>query len=170
MNLNTETFNRAKSIVAEICSELDITPSLIHVGMLQYSDAIDTRIEFGLNQYTKYYQVNQSLENVFHSKGRRSDLSSALTVIDEQVRNALSPQTIHADENISQLASSIGIPDAIDIFIYGLGYNFYSARHNKPKPLTKISMPSDACGGGYSTMIFQKPHTFTKYSTMFQNL
>ena len=89
MNLNTETFNRAKSIVAEICSELDITPSLIHVGMLQYSDVINTRIEFGLDQYTNYYQVNQSLQNVFHSKGRRSDLSNALTIIDEQVRSAL---------------------------------------------------------------------------------
>ena len=89
MNLNTDTFNQAKSLVAEICAELDIAPSLIHVGMLQYSDLLNTRIEFGLNQYTKYYQVNQSLENVFHSKGRRSDLDSALTIIDEQVRAVL---------------------------------------------------------------------------------
>lgn len=89
MNIDTDTFNRARSFVAEICAELDITPSLIHVGMLQYSDVLNTRLEFALNQYTKYYQVNQSLENVFHSKGRRADLDNALTIIDEQVRTVL---------------------------------------------------------------------------------
>jgi hypothetical protein len=84
--VNTYTFNKAKSFVAQICAELDITPTLIHVGMLQYSDALNTRIEFGLDQYTKYHQINESLQNVFHSKGSRADLETALSIIDKQVR------------------------------------------------------------------------------------
>ena len=83
--VDTDTFNTAKLLIGRICGQLDIAPSLIHVGMLQYSDALNTRIEFGLDQYTKYHQINQSLQNVFHSKGSASDLQSALSIIDKQV-------------------------------------------------------------------------------------
>ena len=84
--MDANTFIKAKSFVAEICGELDITPTLIHVGMFQYSDMLNTRIEFGLDQYTKYHQINQSLQNVFHSKGSTSDLENALRIIDKQVQ------------------------------------------------------------------------------------
>lgn len=84
-NVDTDTFNKAKKFIDEICSHLDIAPSLIHVGMLQYSDELNTRIEFGLGQFTKYYQIKQSLQNVFHSQGKTSDFENALTIIDEKV-------------------------------------------------------------------------------------
>ena len=85
--MDTETFNKAKAAVAQICAELDITPSLIHVGLLQYSDKLNTRVEFRLGQYDRYYQINQSLENVFHSKGSRADVEVALSIVDNEVKN-----------------------------------------------------------------------------------
>ncbi|CAB4006278.1 Hypothetical predicted protein [Paramuricea clavata] len=96
--VNTYTFNKAKSFVAQICAELDITPTLIHVGMLQYSDALNTRIEFGLDQYTKYHQINESLQNVFHSKGSRADLETALSIIGKQIFNGQNGDRISAED------------------------------------------------------------------------
>lgn len=93
--VNTNIFNKAKSLVAKICAQLDITPNLIHVAMLQYSDQLNTRIEFDLDQYTKYHQINESLQNVFHSRGRRSDLERALSIVHEKVGKVFVSKSFH---------------------------------------------------------------------------
>jgi hypothetical protein len=98
IHVDTATFHKAKQLVSKICGELDIAPSLIHVGMLQYSDALNTRFEFGLDQYTKYHQINQSLQNVFQSKAMTSDLQNALSIIDNQVGILLYKYIINLDD------------------------------------------------------------------------
>ena len=84
--ISQEMFQDVISFIIKVTGNLDITPSLIHVGLVQYSDAMNTRIEFSLNQYTNALHVNESLKNIVYSKGKKADLINALNVIETEVR------------------------------------------------------------------------------------
>ncbi|XP_028415540.1 collagen alpha-1(XII) chain-like [Dendronephthya gigantea] len=152
--VDTYIFNKAKSLVAQICAQLDITPNLIHVAMLQYSDELNTRIEFDLDQYTKYYQINESLQNVFHSKGRRSDLEKALSIVDEKIFNGKNGDRISAEdylllflndavrqsENIINKVKSLK-EKGVHVIIVGLGrlqLDFYETLASHPSDVNYI--------------------------------
>ena len=89
-HVSDEMFSRALEVVLNITSGMDISPSLIHVGLVQFSNYINTRIEFGLNQYTKMYKVKQSLSNIIRANGHEADVELVVDVIDKEVSEYMS--------------------------------------------------------------------------------
>ncbi|XP_028415968.1 collagen alpha-1(XII) chain-like [Dendronephthya gigantea] len=91
-------FERMKYFLIHLIKELDVGRHSTHVGLLQFSHSIKTRIEFNLGEHQTFEEVKEAILNMPYQEGG-TDAGDALEIVNTKVF----PQNVLYRPNVSDV-------------------------------------------------------------------
>lgn len=77
-------FEKMKFFLIHLIKELDVGPQSTHVGLLQFSHSIKTKIEFNLGEHQTLESVKEAILNMRYQEGG-TDAGDALEIVNTKV-------------------------------------------------------------------------------------
>lgn len=79
-------FERMKHFLIKLIEKLDVSPNNTHVGLLQFSHSLKTRIEFNLGEHKTFQKIKDAIINMPYQEGG-TDTGNALEIVNTKVFN-----------------------------------------------------------------------------------
>ena len=77
-------FERMKLFLIKLIGQLDVGPKGTHVGLLQFSHSLRTKIEFNLGEHQTFEKVSEAILKMPYQEGG-TDTGDALEVVNTKV-------------------------------------------------------------------------------------
>ena len=74
-----------KQFLVKLIKELNIGPHTTHVGLLQFSHKLKTKIEFKLGEYQTLAEVKNAIDRIPYQEGG-TETGNALAIVNKEVR------------------------------------------------------------------------------------
>lgn len=73
-----------KYFLIKLIEQLDVGPQGTHVGLLQFSHSIKTKIEFNLGEHKTFKKIEEAVANMPYQEGG-TDTGNALEIVNTKV-------------------------------------------------------------------------------------
>ena len=77
-------FEKMKSFLIRLIEQLDVGSQGTHVGLLQFSHSLKTKIEFSLGEHNTFEKIKEAISKMPYQEGG-TDTGNALEVVNTEV-------------------------------------------------------------------------------------
>ena len=77
-------FEKMKKFLVKLVEQLDVGPQGTHVGLLQFSHSLKTKIEFGFGEHKTFEEVKNAILQMRYQEGG-TDTGNALEIVNKKV-------------------------------------------------------------------------------------
>ena len=83
-SISLSYFERMKYFLIKLIEQLDVGPEGTHVGLLQFSHSIKTKIEFNLGEHKTFEKIKEAIAKMSYQEGG-TDTGNALEIVNTKV-------------------------------------------------------------------------------------